>query len=160
MGASADFHLCSRKGRQMPGDVAATRAKVQQYLTKNFNNVNVDADGDYSLRNGSTRIFVSVLSHDEADWTAVKLEIPVLFRVKETPEVFEYVALHAGDYMFGHLYASRTDDGLMILLAHVLLGDYLDEDELCRAVAGMLSVADDLDDKLETQFGGDRFHTD
>ncbi|TXH09700.1 MAG: hypothetical protein E6R02_08205 [Gammaproteobacteria bacterium] len=142
----------------MSGDVTATRAKVQQYLTKNFSDVNVDSEGNYSLRHGSTRIFIRVMTRDEADWTAVNLEIPVLLHVKETPAVFEYVALHADDYMFGHLYAARTDEDLMILLAHTLLGDYLDEDELCRAVAGMLGVADDLDDKLAEQFGGDRFH--
>ncbi len=144
----------------MPGDVAAARAKVQQYLTQNFNNVNVDAEGNFSLRNGSARVFVKTQTKDEIDWTAITLEIPLLFRVKESPEVFEHVALHADDYLFGHLSASKDDEGLMLMFSHSLLGDYLDEAELCRAVAGMLGVADDLDDELQKQFGGDRFHED
>lgn len=144
----------------MPGDVAATRAKVQQYLTQNFSDVNVDSDGNYSLRKGSTRVFVRIKSHDDSDWTWVTLEIPLLLHVKETPEVFEHVALHGDDYIFGHLSASRTDEGLVILFSHALLGDYLDEEELTRAVGGMLYVADDMDDELEKQFGGDRFHAD
>lgn len=142
----------------MAGDIAATQAKVQQYLTRNFNNVNVDERNTYSLRHGSARIFVRTWTRDEVDWTVVTLNIPLLFGVKETPAVFEHIALHADDYIFGHLNAVRTDEGLTIHLSHALLGDYLDEEELARAVGAMLSGADDLDDELATQFGGKRFH--
>lgn len=144
----------------MAGDVAATRGKVQQYLTHNFTNVNVDKDSDYSLRHGSARIFVRTRTNDNANFTWVSLDIPVLLGVKETPEVFEFVALHADEYVFGHLNAVRTDDGLMICLSHSLLGEYLDEEELVRAVGAMLGTAEQLDDELQTQFGGKRFHED
>jgi hypothetical protein len=142
----------------MAGDVAAVRGKIQQYLTQNFNDVNIDKDGDFSLPYGSTRIFVRTNTRDKADFTWVNLDVPLLHEVKETPQVFEHIALHADDYMFGHLNAVRTDDGLRIFLSHALLGDYLDEQELLRAVGGMLGTADDLDDELKTQFGGKRFH--
>lgn len=142
----------------MPGDLVSLRGKIQQYLTQNFNNVTIDRDGDYSLRSGSARIFVSARTRDEVEWTWVNLWVPVLHEVKESPEVFEYVALHADDYLFGHIHATRLDDGLAIGLRHVLLGDYLDEDELGYAVGGMLSSADELDDELKTRFGGTRFH--
>lgn len=144
----------------MAGDVAATRAKVQQYLTQNFNNVNIDKDGDFSLRNGSARIIVRVWTRDDVEWTIVGLWVPLLTEVKETPELFEHIALHADDYIFGHLNAYRREDGIMISLNHNLLGDYLDEDELARAVGGMAGVADDIDDELRAQFGGKRFHED
>jgi hypothetical protein len=142
----------------MPGDVATVRSKVQQYLTQNFSDVSIDKDGDYSLRNGSARVFVRTLTHEKANFTWVRLDVPVLRHVKETPQVFEYVALHADDYMFGHLNAVRTDDGLLIILGHELLGDYLDEQELVKAVVAILGTADNLDDELKAQFGGDRFH--
>ena len=144
----------------MPGDVAATRAKVQQYLTQNFGDVNIDSKGNYSLRSGSTRMFVSIRTHEDGDWTWVTLQVPVLLKVEESPAVFEYVALHSDDYIFGHLSVGRTDEGLIIMFSHALLGDYLDEEELARAVAGMLYVADEMDDELEKQFGGTRFHGD
>lgn len=147
-------------GVPMPGDVAAALARVQQYLTQNFGSVNIDANGSYSMRHGSSRIFVRVQTQDEIDWTLVSLSIPLLLRVKETPAVFEYVSLHADDYIFGHLSVTRTDEGLVLFLNHSLLGDYLDEEELCRAVAFMLGSADNLDDELEAQFGGDRYHED
>lgn len=87
----------------MPGDRATLRTKVQQYLTQNFNNVNVDRDGDYTLRHGSARIFVRTMTRDTIDWTWVNLWVPVLLTVKETPAVFEHVALHADDYLFGRI---------------------------------------------------------
>ena len=74
--------------------------------------------------------------------------------------MFEYVALHADDYIFGHLNAVRGDDGLLICLSHALLGDYLDEDELVRAVGAMLATADRMDDELKTQFGGNKLYED
>jgi type III secretion system-like peptide-binding chaperone len=142
----------------MPGDVASVRAKVQQYLTQNFNNITIDKDSNFSLRNGSVRMFVNSWTRDTADWTAVSLEIPLLFEVKETPQVFEHIALHADDYVFGHLNVVRNDNGLRIYLSHTLLGDYLDEPELVRAVSVMLGVADQIDDELKAQFGGTRFY--
>ena len=142
----------------MAGDVAAAREKVQRYLDDNFDVVDTDSDGDFSLRRGSTRIFVKVRTHDDTDWTWVTLEVPLLSKVAENPEVFEYVALHSDDFVFGHLSALRTEDGLLILFSHALLGDYLDEAELVKAVDGMLTIADNMDDELREMFGGDRFH--
>jgi Putative bacterial sensory transduction regulator len=144
--------------KRMAGDVATTRGKVQQYLTHNFSNVNIDRDGDFSLRHGSARIFVRTRTHEKADFTWVSLDIPVLLAVKETPQVFEYVALHADQYVFGHLNAVRGDDGLVVYLSHSLLGEYLDEEELLRAVGAMLGTAEQIDDELQAQFGGKRFH--
>jgi hypothetical protein len=142
----------------MAGDVAMVRGKVQHFLTENFSDVNIDKNGDFSLRHGSARIFVRTLTREQADFTWISLDMPLLLDVKETPQVFEHVALHADDFMFGHLNAVRTDDGLRIFLSHALLGDYLDEQELVRAVGAMLSTGEDLDDKLQIQFGGKRFH--
>jgi hypothetical protein len=144
--------------QSMAADLAATRSKVQQYLTNNFGDVNIDKDSNFSLRHGSARIFVRTQARDDADFTWIKLDIPLLLEVKETPQVFEHIALHSDDYMFGHLNAMRGDDGLMIMLSHTLLGDYLDEQELLRAVGAMLGTAENLDDELKTQFGGKRFH--
>jgi Putative bacterial sensory transduction regulator len=152
--------VAQSEGDGMAGDVAATRSKVQQYLTHNFNNVNIDENSDFSLRHGSARVFVRTRSAEKADFTWISLDIPVLREVKETPQVLEYVALHADQYVFGHLSAARTNDGLIIWLSHALLGDYLDEQELLRAVGAMLSTAEQIDDELQAQFGGKRFHED
>ena len=73
----------------MTAGVAATREKVQQYLTRSFGSVTVDQRGTYPLRHGSSRIFVAVHSPDGRDETFVKLEVPLLRGVKETPEALQ-----------------------------------------------------------------------
>ena len=142
----------------MAGDVAATRAKVQRYLTQNFTDVNVDKDGDFALRHGSARLFAKTRTRDTAEFTWVALEVPLLFEVPESPAVFEYIALHADDYIFGHLSAYRGEKGLALYFTHSLLGDYLDEEELRRAVGLMLGVANDLDNELKEKFGGETYY--
>jgi hypothetical protein len=142
----------------MAGDLAAVRNKIQMYLTQNFSDVNIDSDGDFSIRNGSAKIFVRPWTSDDVDWTAINLEIQLLSGVKETSTVFEHLALHADDYHFGHLSASRGEDGLNIFLTHSVLGDYLDEAELCQAVGAMGGIADNLDDELKSLFGGTRYY--
>lgn len=144
----------------MAGDLDALRGKIQKYLTHTFSNVTIDRDGDFSLRHGSARVFIRAATREDSDWTWVNVWVPVLLGIKETPALFEYVALHADDYIFGHLHAVRLDEGITIGLRHALPGDYLDEDELVRVVAGLLSTADHLDDELKSQFGGTRFHED
>src|SRR5262249_34069199 len=115
----APSSFCQSTGStSMSGDVASTRAKIQNFLTANFNDVSVDKDGDYSLRNGSARIFVNTWTREEVDWTAVSLERALVSGVEESPEVFEHVALHADDYMFGHLNVRRSDDALRICMSH------------------------------------------
>lgn len=144
----------------MAGDIEATRSKVEQYLTANFKDVDTAPADGYSLRRGSARIFVTTMTHDDTDWTWVVLEAPLLSNVEETPDVFEYVALHSDDFIFGHLSVVRSSNGLDIRFSHALLGDFLDEDELVKAVEGMLVIADKMDDELAEIFGGDRCHAD
>ena len=47
---------------------------------------------------------------------------------------------------------------VMVALEHNLLGDYLDEAELVETVLLLANVADDVDDELKAEFGGERFH--
>lgn len=143
------------------GDVAAVKAKVQQYLTQAFNSVTVGRDGSFSLRNDSARAFISVRSKEESSPTIVSITIPLLSGINESPAAHEYIAYHADDYTFGHLSLYRQESGSVdVFLTHGLLGDYLDEAELGFAVGWMLGTADDLDDELQAQFGGKRFHED
>lgn len=141
----------------MPGDLTAVRLRARQYLEDRFGAVRVNEDGDVSLRHESVRIFVKANTRDAIDWTWLALEVPLLFDIPEAAAVFEYVALHADDYVFGHLNAHRTDTGLVLFLSHALLGDHLDAPELIKAVAFMLANADKVVGDLRSQFGGTAF---
>ena len=84
---------------------------------------------------------------------------PGLFEVPLTPELYKHVAIHADDWWFGHLFVVPNEEtGLGTVVArHVLMGDYLDKDELLYAVKGVAGSGDDIDDRLKEQFGGKRY---
>jgi hypothetical protein len=145
----------------MSNKLLIVRDKVQKILSSNFNRVEIDRDGDITLRHESARMFVRCWAKEEDDAPViVAVESPLLLRVKPTPELFKHIALHSDDYVFGHLSAREGDDGVLVLFSYNLLGDYLDEEELLRACFGVLGTANDLDDELQSKFGGERFHED
>ena len=142
--------------------VLNVKDKVQRYLLDLGVRPEVTEDGGWTFRNGSARVFVRVREQqlgDDSSRTLVDLSAPVLFGVSPTPELWEYVALNADNWIFGHLWAAKDDDGnVTLILSHRLLGDFLDPEELKSAVAGLAITAEEVDDKLAEQFGGRRFH--
>jgi len=141
----------------MSDQVSRVREKVRQILTQKFN-VGVDSDGDYTVAYESAQGWIRVLPiSDDGEKTVVRVEAPLLFGVKETDELYKYVAIHTDDYMFGHLSLAATPDGMMVMFVHTLLGNYLDEEELLAAVIGVVGSGNDLDDKLQGMFGGRRY---
>lgn len=137
--------------------VAKTKAKVQHYLTKN-GRVEIDEDGDFTFRAGSSRVFIRVLDWGDSDtvvsvWSVVAGEVPV------TPALFEFVATTTDDYMMGHLGCQVVDDGTaLVTFNHRILGNVLDEEELMHAAIAVASTADRIDDKIVATFGGRTFH--
>lgn len=140
-------------------NLVAVRDKVQRILAARFA-VELTPDNNFTLRHESARLFVRCWEPPDGQRVIVALEVPLLFNVKPTPEVFKYVALHGDDYIFGHLSARETENGAMLAFTHSLLGDYLDDEELIQAVIGVLGVGNDIDDQLQAQFGGEKYHED
>lgn len=138
--------------------IAAVKEKVQRYLLEVLNRVEVDRDGDFTFRQGSTRIFVSVDAFGESS-TSIRIVAPVIRDAPATPELFKYLAT-GNNYRFGHLAASEKDDKVSILFAHTLLGDFLDPDELKLAVFLLARTADEIDDEIKSKFGGQAYHED
>lgn len=141
----------------MSGALAMVRDKVARILAANFV-VGLDSDADFTLRHGSCRVFVSVWQHDDDTPIVISIHAPLLADVEPSPELFKHVALHADDNVWGHLHANETDGKITLGFSHMLLGDYLDEQELVLAVGAVLGTADELDDELQKLFGGRRFH--
>lgn len=133
---------------------AVVRDRVQAILAGS-GVVGVHADGKLSVDAGSTRCFVRVL--DKGDITIVQVCAPILQGVKPSPELWEFVARNGAVLLFGHLVAADNGDQVDVMIVHNLLGDYLDPDELSWAVHGIGSVADQLDDQLQSRFGGNRW---
>lgn len=138
--------------------VLETKERVRAILTDEFGSVDVDSDGDFSLRNGSARVFVRVGDLDD-DQTIVKLFSMVTSGATPSDALFEYVAVEGAGYYLGRLGARELPNGTVDLwLTHRLLGDTLDPEELIGSVVALAVTADELDDDLVARFGGSVFH--
>lgn len=141
--------------------VQALRTRVEQILGEHVQGVGVTEDGNYTLRNGSNQLFLETLDWGEEGSTIVVISAPLVWDAAPTPALFEWVAEHANDFVFGHLSVQRNDEDpnqVGIIMSHNLLGDDLTTPELMHALVGIGGVADQLDDELQAQFGGRRFH--
>ena len=146
--------------------VEQTTMKVQRLLT-----------GPLGLKIGLERDIFSIVFSDLStsvqirihEWvkdqegepqTLVLISSLILKDVKPTPALFEWVARHGGTRWFGHVEVAddQNSPGKVILVfAHTLLGDYLDEKELGHGVFGILQGANEWDDELQKKFGGKRW---
>ncbi len=109
-------------------------------------------DGRARLEYGSTAVFISAHQWQER-YTIVELVAPVLQDVPSSPELLERLNDQNEKLYFGKAYW-RNDE---VWLAHNLLGDRLDNEELIASVGILAVVADHLDDELKQKFGGRRF---
>lgn len=133
------------------------RDKVQRILNSRFGTIQIDKDGDFTMRHESARLFIRCWEH--GDSVVLRLTSPIVFGAQAGPELFKYIATE-GTYIFGNLYANEGENGCTIVMHHSLLGDYLDEEELVTAVVRVLGTANELDDDLAAKFGGTVFHED
>ena len=90
--------------------------------------------------------------------TVVKVSAPILWNVKRTPALYEWVATSGQAYIFGRVACniSSVESETNLEFEYNLLGDNLDEAELITAVLMLLTTANDLDDELQKKFGGKR----
>ena len=137
-------------------DVIGLRERVRYVLTDKLGPVEVDRDGDFSFPFESTRVFISVRPFG-ADGAVVAIDAPVVFGAAPGPELYEWVATHANDYVVGHLGCGLREEGALVLVSHRLLGRFFDPEELLAVVAAVAGTADRLDDELKARFGGERF---
>lgn len=138
-------------------NVLAVKDKVQRWLNDAVGSITIDKDGDFTFRFGSTQIFIGVI--DQEDRVLVHLQMPLLFEVPLTPELYKYVATENA-YFFGKLRVVEKDGVGLVGFEHTLLGDYLDAEELHAAIRGMVNSGDDVDNELQAKFGGRVFHED
>lgn len=143
-------------------NAAAIKAKVQGWLAEDFSNVGLSKHGGFTLRFGSSRLYVDVEDLEPEDpegMAMVRLTAPLVFNLQESAELYKYIAEHTDDYRFGRLYIAKTDDGSFTAgISHQILGNYLDQAELGYAVAWIGTSADDKDDEIQNLFGGERFY--
>lgn len=109
-------------------------------------------DGRARVEYGSTAVFISAHQWQER-YTIVELVAPVLQEVPASAALLKRLNEQNEKLYFGKAYW-RNDE---VWLAHNLLGDRLDNEELIASVGILAVVADHLDDELKKKFGGRRF---
>lgn len=136
-----------------PQMVEALRAKVESYLREKGLSYEVRPDGNLWLRQGSTLVVINI-----ADWgerTLVRLAAPVALNITQvTPELTRFLAEKNHQLLFGKFSLDTQGNG--VWYEHVLLGDYLDAEELVVAVAAIALTADELDEEVARLSGGKR----
>ena len=136
---------------------AQVKEKVQRILAGSLGSVSIDEDGDFFVRFESAVVVVEVLEMND-DVTLIKSYSIMLSEVPLNHEVYRWVATEGQDHFFGHARVVERDNGTgTIMFEHVLLGDFLDPEELNWAVLALGRTADELDDRLQARFGGKRF---
>jgi hypothetical protein len=133
--------------------ISETRDTVGSMIANFVGRVEMAAGGEFSFPYESTRVYVDV--QPWAEGSAVVL-VYAITNVDLTPgpELYEHVAIHADDWVFGHLGMRVVEDKAMVFFSHTLLADRLDAEELQTAVAAVAIAADQIDDQIREQFGG------
>ncbi|HEY5184440.1 MAG TPA: hypothetical protein VIM19_05945 [Actinomycetes bacterium] len=111
-----------------------------------------DEDGDFPLRSGSTMVFVRVLE----DQGLVSLFSPVLVDVDDTDALRRALIDVQGQVPLIHFV---VEGGVVTAAAQVIAGPLV-PDHLHRVIALMIGVCDQLDDRLQGDFGGRTFFGD
>ena len=140
--------------------VEQVRNKVLRMMAKEFKITTTD-DETIILWHESAACSVEVdelFKDSEGQNTIIKVSAPILWGVKRTPEVYEWVATHGQAYNFGKVVCRVTKDPALTDLTfdQNLFGDNLDEPELTLTVHKLLGTANKLDDELMQKFGGKR----
>lgn len=123
--------------------------------------IRMDNDGDIYIERDSTLCWVMVRewgqqNPDRDDNVLIKVEAPVLWDVKRSPEVYQWVATEGQYYSFGRAicYKGKADDLTNLYFSCTILGDNVDEAEIISVINAVLDSANKLDDELLPKFGG------
>lgn len=139
---------------ELSENVEVLRNKIQKYLSQKNLSYEVQPSGELWVREGST--VVAIVPYDWNEQTLVSVMAPVALDVKKvTAELTRFLVEKNYDLLFGKF--SLNPENNSIWYTHVLLGDYLDEEELFVAVAQVAIVADDYDEQVSKMARGRRW---
>ncbi|MDY7039322.1 MAG: YbjN domain-containing protein [Chloroflexota bacterium] len=133
--------------------VEALRGKVETYLSQKQLSYEVKPSGSLWIRQGSTIVTINPIQWGEQ--TLVKLAAPVALNVtKITPQLTRFLVEKNYQLLFGKF--SLDTEGNAVWYEHVLLGDFLDAEELFVAVAAVALTADEYDEQVAKMAQGKR----
>lgn len=108
----------------------------------------------------STNAFINFDEFDGKNGTIsfVQISAPILRQVPESEELYKWISVLGTSFRIGCVEAFPEENGTVFLrYKYALLADYLDEAELENALFAVLLTANNLDEELQTKFGGKRY---
>jgi hypothetical protein len=133
--------------------VAVLRTALAAHLEAAFGSYEVDRDRDFVVRRGSARVFVRPL--EQAGRTFVRISSVSNVGVSVDGGLTRFLATENSTLAFGKF--SLNEEASAVHVAHTLLGDFLNRDELAIAVGAVAEIADRYDDEIKQRFGGRLF---
>ncbi|SDY17747.1 hypothetical protein SAMN05444365_101948 [Micromonospora pattaloongensis] len=125
------------------------RTVVATMMKSNPEQLQVDSDGDVSIRAGSAMVFVRVRDNPPL----VDVFSPVLTEVEPTERLYVRLSELTNRMPIGRLYC--TEDTVWASVP--VFGRNFQASHLMLAIQVMTGLADELDDRLHGEFGGKRF---
>ncbi|MBM0232115.1 hypothetical protein JNW91_09730 [Micromonospora sp. STR1_7] len=125
------------------------RTVVSTMLKSDTDRLQVDSDGDITIRAGSAMVFVRVRDNPPL----VDVFSPVLTEVEPTERLYVKLSELTNRMPIGRLYCA--DDTVWASIP--VFGRNFQATHLMLAVQVMTGLADELDDRLHGEFGGKRF---
>ncbi|MFC4018563.1 hypothetical protein ACFOW4_11505 [Micromonospora sp. GCM10011542] len=125
------------------------RTVVSTMLKSDADRLQIDSDGDITIRAGSAMVFVRVRDNPPL----VDVFSPVLTEVEPTERLYVKLSELTNRMPIGRLYCA--DDTVWASIP--VFGRNFQATHLMLAVQVMTGLADELDDRLHGEFGGKRF---
>jgi hypothetical protein len=133
--------------------------KIMRMLSSKMS-IRLDDDGDILIQHESAVCFVSVDEWGEQDGDGddiiIQVRAPILWDVRRTPELYEWVATKGQQFIVGRVACNKDEDPALtnVWFEYSILGDNVDEPEIVMAVSAVITTANKLDDQLKPLFGG------
>src|SRR5262245_53702902 len=140
----------------MPAKISDVRDRVSTIMSELVGGLQLNPGGDLSFTYETVTVYVNVRPFGDES-TVVNVFSFTNAGLGPSTELYEFIARHSGDFVFGHLAILDQDgseDEIVLVFRQTLLGDYLDAEELAAAVAAVAATADDIDDQVKERFGG------
>lgn len=125
------------------------RTVVATMLRSDPEQLQLDSDGDISIRSGSAMVFVRVRDNP----LLVDVISPVLTEVKPTEKLYAKLSELTNLMPIGRLYCTKDT----VWASVPVFGRKFQATHLMLAIQVMTGLADELDDRLHGEFGGRRF---
>lgn len=141
-------------------DLSHSRRFIIQILGEQFPGMQVFPRGEIAVTNGSATLFIHAHDSVGVRGSLVTMNSPLVHKLPMTPDLLRWVAVEVRTHDIGGVYVAQSGDAgsCEVWLGHSVVSLDLDAGGVIAAVYQLLVLADELDDRVQSRFGGIRFN--